>query len=148
MIDTAKVGRAIAQLRRDAGMTQAELAERLYVTHQSVSKWETGAALPDITTLHALSRLMNVSLDDLLAGSVQPRTYSRWQALEAIGAYLSGDVRDMLFDSALRLEPPSYAIARRLLRQDFLSDEQRAALEAALDAAPEADTASGDQYSD
>lgn len=133
MIDTAKVGRAIAQLRRDAGMTQAELAERLYVTHQSVSKWETGAALPDITTLHALSRLMNVSLDELLAGSVQPRTYSRWQALEAIGAYLSGDVRDMLFDSALRLEPVSPAIARRLLRQSYLSAEQAAALRAALD---------------
>ena len=73
MIDTVKVGRAIAELRRRAGLTQAELADRLYVTHQSVSKWETGAALPDITTLHALSRLMNVSLDDLLAGSVQPR---------------------------------------------------------------------------
>ncbi len=138
MIDTAKVGRAIAELRRDAGMTQAELAERLYVTHQSVSKWETGAALPDITTLHALSRLMNVSLDDLLSGSVQPRTYSRWQALEAIGAYLSPEVFDMLFDSALRLEPPSSCTVRRLLKQDFLSAQQRAALKAALDAKREA----------
>lgn len=132
MIDTAKVGRAIAQLRRDAGMTQAELAERLYVTHQSVSKWETGAALPDITTLHALSRLMNVSLDDLLAGSVQPRTYSRWQALEAIGAYLSPEVRDMLFDSALQLEPIDPAIARRLIAQQYLSEAQVSALESAL----------------
>ena len=45
MIDTVKVGRAIAELRRRAGLTQAELADRLYVTHQSLSKWETGGSL-------------------------------------------------------------------------------------------------------
>lgn len=45
MIDNAKIGRAISQLRRRAGLTQSELAERLYVTHQSVSKWETGDSL-------------------------------------------------------------------------------------------------------
>ena len=81
---------------------------------------------------------MNVSLDDLLSGSMQPRTYSRWQALEAIGAYLSPEVFDMLFDSALRLEPPSSGTVRRLLKQDFLSAQQRAALKAALDAKREA----------
>lgn len=132
MIDTVKVGRAIAELRRRAGLTQAELADRLYVTHQSVSKWETDAALPDITTLHALSRLMNVSLDDLLAGSVQPRELSPWQALEAIGAYLSPDVRDMLLASALRHSAPDERTARRILRQNFLTAEQAAALLAAL----------------
>ena len=132
MIDTVKVGRAIAELRRRAGLTQAELADRLYVTHQSVSKWETGAALPDITTLHALSRLMNVSLDDLLAGSVQPRELSPWQAFEAIGAYLSPDVRDMLLASALRHSAPDERTARRILRQNFLTAEQAAALLAAL----------------
>lgn len=128
MIDTLKVGRAIATLRRQAGLTQAELADRLYVTHQSVSKWETGAALPDITTLHALSRLMRVSLDDLLSGSVQPRELSPWQALEAIGAYLSPEVRDMLLASALAHSAPDERTVRRLIKQDFLSAEQIAAL--------------------
>lgn len=128
MIDTAKVGRAIAELRRQAGLTQTELADKLFVTHQSVSKWETGAALPDVMTLHALSRLMGVSLDDLLSGSVSPREYSRWQALEAIGAYLSSEVRDMLFDSAMERGAPDARTVRRLLKQDFLSHAQQDAL--------------------
>lgn len=132
MIDTIRVGKAIAELRLRAGMTQAELADRLYVTHQSVSKWETGAALPDITTLHALSRLMQVSLDDLLSGSVQPRELSRWQALEAIGAYLSPEVRDMLFASAMEQGLPDARLARRLMRQRCLTGEQLDALNRAL----------------
>lgn len=137
MIDNAKIGRAIAQLRRRAGLTQSELAERLYVTHQSVSKWETGAALPDIMTMHALSRLLGVSLDDLLSGSVAPRELSRWQALEAIGAYLSPDVRDMLLKSALEQGAPDARTVRRLIKQDFLTPRQTAMLRAALDASDE-----------
>ena len=75
---------------------------------------------------------MNVSLDDLLAGSVQPRELLPWQALEAIGAYLSPDVRDMLLASALRHSAPDERTARRILRQNFLTAEQAAALLAAL----------------
>lgn len=137
MIDNAKIGRAIAQLRRRAGLTQLELAERLYVTHQSVSKWETGAALPDIITMHALSRLLGVSLDDLLSGSVAPRELSRWQALEAIGAYLSPDVCDMLLRSALEQGSPDARTVRRLLKQDFLTPSQTAMLRAALNGGEE-----------
>ena len=132
MIDNAKVGRTIAELRKRAGLTQSELADRLFVTHQSVSKWETGAALPDIVTLHALSRLLGVSMDDLLSGSVQPQMQlSRWQALESIGAYLSPDVRSMLFDSALSRGAPDMHTARRLLKQNFLSKKQKDALRTA-----------------
>lgn len=137
MIDNAKIGRAIAQLRRRAGLTQLELAERLYVTHQSVSKWETGAALPDIMTMHALSRLLGVSLDDLLSGSVAPRELSRWQALEAIGAYLSPDVCDMLLRSALEQGSPDARTVRRLLKQDFLTPSQTAMLRTALNGGEE-----------
>lgn len=60
----------ILSLRTNAGMTQDELAERLYVTRQAVSRWENGETVPNVDTLKNLSRLFNVSINTLL-GSPQ-----------------------------------------------------------------------------
>ncbi len=56
----------IARLRRDKGWSQEELAERLEVSRQSVSKWESGASQPDVDRVVAMSRLFDVSTDYLL----------------------------------------------------------------------------------
>ena len=56
----------ISTLRRDAGMSQDELAEKLDVSRQSVSKWESGKAIPDSAKILALSQLFDVSTDFLL----------------------------------------------------------------------------------
>ena len=56
----------IGNLRRDAGMTQLELAESLNYTDKAVSKWERGESVPDIVTLKALADLFHVSVDYLL----------------------------------------------------------------------------------
>ncbi len=56
----------IAALRRQAGWSQEDLAERLDVSRQSVSKWESGASQPDVDKIVALSRLFGVSTDSLL----------------------------------------------------------------------------------
>ena len=53
-------------LRRKAGLSQEELASRLEVSRQAVSKWESGQTLPDLERAAALSRLFGVSLDYLL----------------------------------------------------------------------------------
>lgn len=53
-------------LRKQAGMTQAELAEKLNVSRQAVSRWEMGTAMPEIENLIAMSELFDVSLDYLL----------------------------------------------------------------------------------
>ncbi|MDE6276108.1 MAG: helix-turn-helix domain-containing protein [Clostridia bacterium] len=55
-------------LRKEKGMTQAELAELLGVTNKAVSKWETGEAMPETSLLLPLSRILGVSVDELLAG--------------------------------------------------------------------------------
>ncbi len=68
MIDNTRAGQNIIYHRQRMGWTQGELAGRLNVTHQAVSKWENGAALPDIATLLSLSRLFSVSMEDLLTG--------------------------------------------------------------------------------
>lgn len=70
MIDNKKVGLAIAQLRQSKNLTQQQLAACLNVSHQAVSKWENGAALPDVLTLMELSRMFGVTLEQLLNGDV------------------------------------------------------------------------------
>ena len=56
----------IGSLRRDAGITQLELAEKLNYSDKAVSKWERGESVPDIVTLKAVADLFDVSVDYLL----------------------------------------------------------------------------------
>jgi len=70
MIDNIQVGKTIAKLRQNKNMTQQQLAAALSVSHQAVSKWETGAALPDVQTLVSLTRLFGITIEQLLEGEV------------------------------------------------------------------------------
>ena len=63
-----KVGQLIKKLRQDNKLTQAELAEKLGVTYQAVSKWENGKNVPDIATLKEISKLFNIDIDDIING--------------------------------------------------------------------------------
>ena len=56
----------IKQCRQQAGISQAELSTRLLVSRQAVSKWESGAGLPDVANLKAMAQLFDVSVDYLL----------------------------------------------------------------------------------
>ncbi len=67
-MDHYVTGAAIRALREKYRMTQAELAERLAVSSKTVSKWETGRGLPDITLLEPLSRALHISVPELLCG--------------------------------------------------------------------------------
>ena len=57
------VGDNIKSLRMKAGLTQKDLAEKLFVTSQAVSRWENGDVEPSISTLQSLSDIFNVSID-------------------------------------------------------------------------------------
>ena len=59
------IGKKIAELRKRAGITQEELSERIGVTAQSVSKWETGVSMPDIMLLPAIADAFDVDIDTL-----------------------------------------------------------------------------------
>lgn len=60
------VGNRIRKYRKDNSLTQDQLAEKLNVTHQAVSSWETGKTQPDIQTLKQLADLFEVSVEDLI----------------------------------------------------------------------------------
>ena len=61
------LGEYIKQRRLDLGLTQEQLAARLYVSRTAVSKWETGGGSPNLDSLQAVARLFDVSVDDLLS---------------------------------------------------------------------------------
>lgn len=69
MEDKRTLGEYIAQRRRALGMTQRQFAEKLYVTDSAVSKWERGLSYPDITLLHDICRVLEVSEHELLTAS-------------------------------------------------------------------------------
>lgn len=60
------IGIKIAQARREQGITQIELADQMAVTRQTISRWETGAAFPDIEKVASLAEILQVSCDYLL----------------------------------------------------------------------------------
>ena len=68
MMNTYVTGAVIRQLRESCGMTQAALAERVGVNSKTVSKWETGKGLPDISLLQPLARTLGVSVISLMNG--------------------------------------------------------------------------------
>lgn len=70
MIDLNKVGYAISVCRREKGFTQDELASRLGITPQAISKWERGVSLPETDMLPDISKMLNISIDDLLMGNI------------------------------------------------------------------------------
>ena len=66
MIDFVRVGEKIAKYRRQASMTQDDLADVLFVTRQALSKWELGISVPSTDTLLELCKLFKVSFEELL----------------------------------------------------------------------------------
>lgn len=60
----------LVTLRKRKGLTQLDLAEKLNVSRQAISRWEVGAAVPSTDNLRILSELYNVSVDDILNGEV------------------------------------------------------------------------------
>lgn len=68
-----KVGNLIKKLRKDNNLTQKELADKLNVTFQAVSKWENGKSVPDIAQLRQISKLFSVDISDILDGEVKEK---------------------------------------------------------------------------
>ena len=61
-----ELGKKMHQLRKMSGLTQEQLAEKLGVSRQTISKWESGSSVPDLESMVRFCRLFQVSLDDLL----------------------------------------------------------------------------------
>ena len=67
-MDSNKMGAFIAQVRKERGLTQLELAQKINVTDKAVSKWERGVSFPDIKIIEALAKALGVSVSELMNG--------------------------------------------------------------------------------
>ena len=63
----------LSNLRKEKGLTQAELAQKLNCSDKAVSRWERGDTLPDISVLYELCRFYNITLDDLVSDEPTPK---------------------------------------------------------------------------
>lgn len=69
-MDQIKIGRFIAQRRKQCNLTQLQLADQLGITDRAVSKWETGKSLPDSSIMLDLCETLKITVNDLLSGEV------------------------------------------------------------------------------
>ena len=72
MVDCSKVGKLIFDLRKEKNMTQKQLAERMNISDKTISKWERGFGCPDVSLLHELSAALNVNIEKILLGDLEP----------------------------------------------------------------------------
>ena len=69
-MDQIKIGKFIAERRREVGLTQMQLGEMLGITDRAVSKWERGLSLPDSSIMLELCSILKITVNDLLCGEV------------------------------------------------------------------------------
>ena len=101
----------IARYRKENGFTQEELADRLNITYQAISKWETEQAMPDITLLPKLATLLNISVDKLLgynANSIDTSYYEN--VYDYSGKYYWGTNPSQTCLRIISLMPPNKRI--------------------------------------
>ena len=70
-MDFMELGNHIKHYRNEKGLSQEELAERVYVTRQTISNWENNKNYPDINSIVLLSEVFEISIDNLIKGDLE-----------------------------------------------------------------------------
>ena len=99
MIDNMIVARTITALRNSKNMTQQQFAAILGVSHQAVSKWETGAALPDLESMLDITRLFGITMEQLLNGNIpefEQETESEKETSDFLSSIMGKEAADAL----------------------------------------------------
>lgn len=92
------LGMMISSLRKDKGMTQLELAEKMGVTDKAVSKWERDLSCPDINSIPKLAEILEISVDDLMQG----KTGTKEQDTKEKKENINRNKVDEIVDTALK----------------------------------------------
>ncbi|ACL19027.1 transcriptional regulator, XRE family [Desulfitobacterium hafniense DCB-2] len=102
-----ELAKNICRYRKEKGFTQEELARKLGVTFQAVSKWETSQTLPDITLLPGLSQLLDISIDKLLGFVSYDKQITIYEEEYKTQEYYWGIVPSKMCLRVLELIPPT-----------------------------------------
>lgn len=107
-----EVANRLAELRKLHGLSQEQLAEQLGISRQAVSKWERAESAPDTDNLIALSRLYQVTLDELITMSPEAESDEQFAARVALEAKLAREARGENVESAEAAEPAPDPVRR------------------------------------
>lgn len=78
------ISRYLQLLRKSHNYTQEDLAKRLDISRQAVSKWETGTAIPDLEILLKISKLYDITINDILEPNIQPQRITDFEQISII----------------------------------------------------------------
>ncbi len=92
-----KLGIKIAEKRKNLGMTQIEFAEKMYVTRQTVSRWEAGTAMPDIDKIAEIAEILGVSCDYLLKDDDNETAEAKDKGISRLLESLTGKTVKLVF---------------------------------------------------
>lgn len=112
-MDQLKIGRFIAECRKKKHFTQTELAEKLNVTDKSVSKWERGICLPNVSLYEELCDILEITLNELFAGEKIEEEKFKEIAEE--------NLKDVLENSAFSLKEKIEFYKEKWQKEHFLS---------------------------
>lgn len=91
-MDIQKIGKFLAQLRKECGLTQEQLGEKLGVTNKTVSRWENGNYLPPVEMLQVLSDLYGLTINEILSGQRLSQMDYQQKAEENLKAMVSNSL--------------------------------------------------------
>ena len=83
-MNTNMTAKYLQFLRKSHGYTQDDLAQKLNISRQAVSKWETGTTIPDLETLLILSKLYHITINEILEPNIQPQRITDFEQLPTI----------------------------------------------------------------
>jgi transcriptional regulator with XRE-family HTH domain len=130
MIDPMRVGAKIATLRKNANLSQEQLANELFITRQALSKWETGVGVPTLEMLLALSKTLNASFDEILCldeeVTVDPdNIFAGHNRRFIIRQIISGELQVDLPNVFYQLSPSERLLILREIREGRLKIDYR-----------------------
>ncbi len=123
MFDTIKFGKALSTLRKEADMTQNEVADRLNLSRQAISKYERGESFPDISVLVMLAELFYIPLGQLIGyGNPTQGDYSVYENIARGNADIS-QIISLAEDNLAKILPMLNSDSKEALLQKVLDGE-------------------------
>ena len=113
MLDYEKIGLFLSNERKKEKLTQKQLAEKINITFQAVSRWEKGISVPSLDVLDDLSRIFNVSIDEILKGE---RFNTRFSYDKAGVDVMKIDILNTRVDTARDLDFKLYGNTNNILK--------------------------------
>lgn len=97
-MNQVKVGSFLKELRKEKGLTQEQLAEQLSVSNRSVSRWETGSTLPDISIMIELAQFYEVDIKEIIDGERKSENMDKEviETLERVGEYTGAEKKKII----------------------------------------------------